>query len=73
MPGSRNITGQRNCPPAHSSLVGTGSVHKKKRDFCHPGNQLPGAEIPFCVPGEGTFSTRLLSDVAIQSKKAVRP
>lgn len=69
MPRNRNITGQRNCPPAHPSLVGTGCVHKKKRDFCHPGNQLPGAEIPFFVPGEGTFSTRLLSDVAIQSKK----
>lgn len=44
-----------------------------KRDFCHPGNSLPEAEIPFCVPGEGAFFTRFLSDGAMQSKKAVLP
>ncbi|OLA52667.1 MAG: hypothetical protein BHW53_00700 [Ruminococcus sp. CAG:108-related_41_35] len=33
MPGNRNITGQRNCPLAHPSLVGTGCVHKKSKEI----------------------------------------
>ena len=48
--GHRQMTGQRNCSLAHPSLVGTGCVHKKKRDFCHPGNQLPGQKSLFTCP-----------------------